>query len=349
MEEAGDAMEEATVFVVYKGFEDAAFLCAFVFRRFHRDDIVVGNGGGDEAAVSLGEQDLVSRGAEMEAAGAFEAHGDDEGVVLDEVAMEGGGDLADAYREVGGVHNEGGAVLASGIVGAIVVLDGIVEGLGGQCGMELAGTTVGIGAAVVVYAVGDVATLLDLGQQDATTDGMDAPGGDIEDIAALDFVAGKDFGDGAVGYTTTVLLGGYLLTETGIEGGAGLGMDDIPHLCLAHLVVLAKGHLIVGMYLYAEVGTGIDKLGQEGKLASPDPVALLAQEGCSPLFDDFGEGTALHGTVEDYTGLRGDGTDFPRFTDRLIVGRQPFPGFQLMAAPYDGLQVGMEQEGVHVF
>lgn len=50
--------------------------------------IVIGNGGWDEAGVAFVQHNFVASGADLDVAGAFEAHGDDEGVVLDEVAVE---------------------------------------------------------------------------------------------------------------------------------------------------------------------------------------------------------------------------------------------------------------------
>ena len=99
--------------------------------------------------------------------------------------------------------------------------------------MELAGLAVETGTVVVEDTVGDIGGLLYLDQTDATTDGMDTAGREVEDIAIMDFVFGKDLGDGAVADALLVLLGGYLFPETGIETGAGLGLEDVPHLGLS--------------------------------------------------------------------------------------------------------------------
>lgn len=57
------------------------------------DDIVIGNGCGDEGAVTGFEEDLVARATDTELAVALQTHGDDETVVFAEVAMEGFGDF----------------------------------------------------------------------------------------------------------------------------------------------------------------------------------------------------------------------------------------------------------------
>ena len=77
---------------------------------------------------------------------------------------------------------------------------------------------------------------------------------------------GKDLGDGAVVDTLLIFLWGYLLVETGIETGTGLGIEDVPHLGLAGFVVLTLGHLVIGVYLDGEVPLGIDNLGEQGQL-----------------------------------------------------------------------------------
>ena len=130
--------------------------------------------------------------------------------------------------------------------------------------MELAGLAVHAGAVVVEDAVGDVAGLLDLSEEDTATDGMDTTGREVEDIACLDLMVGKDLGDGTVFYALLVFIGGYGLFEAGIEVGAGVGLDDVPHLTLAHLAMDALGHLVVRVHLDAEVAPGIDELDEQG-------------------------------------------------------------------------------------
>jgi len=223
MEEAVVDVVRAVVLVVDESIEQAGGAGL-------REDVVVGDGGGDEGAVSLSEPDLVAGGADADGAVALDAHGDDEAVVLTQVVMEGLGDLHHVDIEVRGVDNSCGAVGGLRIVHAVAGLDMVVEGLGGELGMELARLAVHSRAVVVEDAIGDVTGLLDLGEEDAATDGVDAAGREIEHVAGLHLMVGKDLGDGAVGNPTIVLLGGYLLAEAGIEMGAFLGLDDIPHL-----------------------------------------------------------------------------------------------------------------------
>ena len=178
--------------------------------------------------------------------------------------MHGAVDLHDTDIEVGGIDDLDGTVVGVDVFGAVVFLYMVVEGLGGQLGMELTGLAIHARAVVVVDAVGDIAGLLDLGEEDAATDGMDTTGREVEHIAGLDLMVGQDLGDGTVFYAFLVFIGGYGLFEAGIEVGAGVGLDDVPHLRLAHLAMYPLCHLVIGMHLDAQVAPGIDELDEQG-------------------------------------------------------------------------------------
>ena len=261
--------------------------------------------------------------------------------------MHGAVDFHDADIEVGGVDDLDGTVVGVDVFGAVVFLYMEVEGLGGEFGVEFAGLAVHAGAVVVEDAVGDVAGLLDLGEEDATTDGMDTAGGQVEHIAGLDLVVGEHLGDGAVLDATVVFLGGYLLLEAGIEVGAGVGLDDVPHLGLAHLAMDTLGHLVVGMDLDAEVAAGIDELDQEGQLAMVFCVDRLAKDGLGGFTDDRDEVPTLPGAIADDAGAGGDGTDLPTLAYGLAGRGEPFVGSELGATPDDGVQIGFEQQDLH--
>ena len=331
MEEAGELAGEGGVHVVDESFEvtDGAF---------QGDDFVVGYGGGDEGGVALGEGDFVLGLADADLAAAFEAHNDDEGIVAEEVAMDDLGALHDLDVEVGGGDDGGGAaggvaILGDGglVVGAVLVVDLEVDGLGGKVGMELTGAAIEARSVVVVDAIGDIAGLLNLGQTDAATDGMDTTGREVEDITRVHLMACEGLDDGAIGYPLLVLLGGDVLLETGIEVGSGLGIEDVPHLGLAELVMLALGHLIVGVDLNGEVLTGIDDLGEDGELAVVLAGDLLAEDLLWHLLDDIGEAIAGPGAIFYLTLRTRNGRDGP-----------------VLGAPDERLAVGLEEEGVEL-
>lgn len=133
--------------------------------------------------------------------------------------------------------------------------------------MQLAWTTIEAWTIVVEDTVGKVGRLLYLGKEDAAAYGMDSACREIEHIATFYFMACQDIGDAAVFDAFLELVFGYWLFESGIEVAAWLGIDDVPHLALAHLIMDACCHLVVGMDLDAEVAFGIDELGKQWEFA----------------------------------------------------------------------------------
>ena len=93
MEEAGEAATEATILVIDIGIEDTD-------GWGERDEVVVGDGGWNEAAVALAEDDFIACGAHMEFAVAIDAHSDDETIVFQQVAMEWLADFKDTDAEI---------------------------------------------------------------------------------------------------------------------------------------------------------------------------------------------------------------------------------------------------------
>jgi len=93
MEEAGEAAAEATIHIVDIGIEDTD-------GGGERDKVVVSDGGWNETAVALTDDDFIACGAYMEFAVAIDAHGDDETIVFQQVAMEWLADFKDADAEI---------------------------------------------------------------------------------------------------------------------------------------------------------------------------------------------------------------------------------------------------------
>ena len=93
MEEAGEAAAEAAIHIVDIGIEDTD-------GGGERDKVVVGKGGWNETAVALTDDDFIACGAYMEFAVAIDAHGDDETIVFQQVAMEWLADFKDADAEI---------------------------------------------------------------------------------------------------------------------------------------------------------------------------------------------------------------------------------------------------------
>ena len=335
VEEAGDLVGEAAVHVVDEGIEDLG-------GAGDGENIVVGKDSRDEGGVAGGQHSFLAGATHLDTAVALEAHGDDEAIVFDEVAVHGTVDLHHTDIEVGGIDDLDGTVVGVDVFGAVVFLYMVVEGLGGEFGVELAGLAVHAGAVVVVDAVGDVAGLLDLSEEDTATDGMDTTGREVEDITGLDLMVGEHLGDSTVFYAFLVLIGGYGLLEAGIEVGAWVGLDDVPHLRLAHLAMDALGHLVVRVHLDAEVTLGIDELDEQGQLAVVFRIDLLAKDGLGSFVDDRDEVPTLPLTVADDAGAGGDGTDLPTLAYGLAGRGEPLIGSELGATPNDRMQIRLK-------
>ena len=97
MEEVGDDFSDG-LFVVDEGFEDFGFAVCW-------DDVIIGNRGWHKTRVAFGNSYFIASGAYSQFAVSFQVHQDDEGVVLDHVAMEGLCSLDYLDAEVWGVQN----------------------------------------------------------------------------------------------------------------------------------------------------------------------------------------------------------------------------------------------------
>lgn len=341
VQKAGDHAGEAAVFVVDVGIEQAGFACGVL-----RDDIVVGDKGGNEGGVALTQVDGVARLTDADVAVTLYAHGDDERVVLDEVAMEGTCGVDNTYLEVGGVDTGVGSVGGFVVECAVFIFYMEVDGFKGKIGVQLSWFAVKPRAVVVEDAIGDIAALLHLCQEDAAADGMDASCGEIEHVAWFHFVAGKHLCDATVGYALLIFVGRDVLLQPCIEIGSWLGVDDVPAFGFSVFVVAATCQFVTWVYLNAEVVSSIDEFDQEGKFASVLLTDCLSEDVCTVLVDDADKVTAGKGAVADGADAGGHGTDFPAFANGFIGGCQSFVGTQFVASPHHRVKVGLKKEGV---
>lgn len=99
--------------------------------------------------------------------------------------------------------------------------------------MELARLAIKAQAAVVIYSVGRVRVLLNLGEQNALAYRVERAGFYKEEISLFD----RDFldivGQRAVGYRLPELLAGYVLFKAEQKIGTRLAVEDIPRLGLS--------------------------------------------------------------------------------------------------------------------
>ena len=196
-----------------------------------------------------------------EGAASGEAHHHEEGVDVLQVLRHGPVQVVDAGGEVLAGNDFVLRVLDGGVGGAVLRIDLIVDGILRELCVELARLAVQAQAAVVVDAVGDVGSLLDLGDEAAAADGVDASGREEEHVAGMHVVAGQHLGDGAVRDALLVFLRGDFLGHAGEQVRARLRIDHIPHFGLPlGAVVPHGGQLVVRMDLHGQVGEGVDEL-----------------------------------------------------------------------------------------
>ena len=143
--------------------------------------------------------------------------------------------------------------------------------------MQLARLAVQSRTVVVVDAVGDVGGLLDLGKVATAADGVDAAGGQEEDVAGRDGMLRQHIGDAVLLHQADVVVWRNLLLEAGDQFRAGLGADHVPHFRLAVAAVALRGQLVVRMDLDAEVALRIDELDQQRELPGIEFRDLLAR------------------------------------------------------------------------
>ena len=128
MQEAGELACQGGIHIVDEGLENLGAVG-------EGNDVVIGNDSRDEGAMTVREEQRVASGFDAQLAVAMKAHADDEAVVLEEVAVEGTGNLGDPNGEERGVDNEVCLVQTVAIGGTIVGFDMVVEGSGCQFGM----------------------------------------------------------------------------------------------------------------------------------------------------------------------------------------------------------------------
>ena len=260
------------------------------------------------------------------------------------------------YLDNDAVDNEIGAVdeLAGGLRGvvgrAVFGPHLVVDGSLGLFDVQLAGIAVGILAAEVVDAIGDVAGLLNLGEEVAGTNGMQTTCGQEVEVALVSLVGGYDVlhgrvaVDGLGGGQLFVVFGGDALLQTGIDLGAYIALDDIPHLGLAGTAVTLHGQLVIGMHLHTEVLTRVDELDQQGELVAKLLVHLVAYQQSLVLVDELRQRESLvdvvdQSAVDGYTLVTCHAADFPTLADVWLCGIDALEGCNLVASPDGGLQI----------
>ena len=118
-------------------------------------------------------------------------------------------------------------------------------------------------AVVVVHAVGQVAILLDLGNQNSLTDGVRKSCGDEVGLACLHPLRAERGHQFAA--RKRRLVGGVVvaLGKTANDLGILVGVYDVPHLGFSAVILHTCGVIVVGVDLDREAIGGVDELDQE--------------------------------------------------------------------------------------
>ena len=276
----------------------------------------------------------------------LDAHRDDKTVIFPQITVEGLRHLHHTDIEIRGIDDLRSAVGEFRIVRAIIPLHMEVERLGCQCRMQFTGLAIQARPVVVKDPIRHIRRLLHLCQQDAATDGMYPPRRQIEHIASLDLMVGQYLRNSAVGNTLIVLSHLNLPFETRIEMSALIGLDDIPHLRLAHLPMFTHRHLVVGMHLDTQVLLGIDEFHQQGQLTMVCLINLFAQDGLRLFVDHRHQIPSLPSAIADDARTRGHSTHLPTLPNRFIGRRQSLIRPELSSTPHHRMQVRFKQQRI---
>ena len=204
--------------------------------------------------------------------------------------------------------------------------------------MELAIVAILVLALEIVDAIGNIAGLLNLGNETACSDGVDSAGWDKEAVVLLHVILSQGIGDGIILHHLLVLLRSNLHLQAIVKLGIRLAWQRIPHLGLAALLTLLLGNLIVRMYLDRKVGIGIDKLDEQWELVAKTLIVICTEEILLQLCNNLIELLALHLAV-GYDALVARNTrDFPTLANFLLLDVKMLEGDDLVSTPDGGLQ-----------
>ena len=240
--------------------------------------------------------------------------------------------------------DELGRGLCAVVGGAIFGPDLIVDSILGLLGVQFTRLAMRILASEVIDAIGDVAGLLNLCQEATGTDGMQTTGREEEQVALMCLVGGNDVGHrvlslfGLGSYHLFVVVGRNALLEAGVNPGAYVALDDIPHLGLTRTTVALHGQLIVGMNLYAEVLARVDELDEQRELIAEALIDFITYKQPLVLVDELGEGQSYIHIINQST-LDGNALvaryarDFPTLANIWLSGIDAFEWSYLVTAP----------------
>lgn len=166
-------------------------------------------------------------------------------------------------------------------------------------------------------------------------------------VRSDDILHGRVPVDGGCCSKLFVLFGRDRAVETGVDFGADIGFEDIPHLGFTHTAMAFLRQFVIGMDLDGEVLTGVDELDEQRELVSELLIDAVTDEQTFVFVDELGEvETEVYITddaaFDSYGLMPGDRTDLPGLTDIGLGGKDALERGYLVTSPDHGAEVGLE-------
>ena len=159
--------------------------------------------------------------------------------------------------------------------------------------------------------------------------------------------------DGRCSSELFVLFGCDGAVKTGVNLGAHIGFEDIPHLGFTHTAMAFLREFVIGMHLNGEVLAGVDELDEQRELIAELLIDAVSDEKAFVLIDELGEvQTEVHisddAAFDGYRFMSGDRTDLPGLTDIGLGGKDALERGYLVTSPDHGAEVGGKLIRFHI-
>ena len=256
-------------------------------------------------------------------------------------------DVVDRRGEIGALHQVHPLVRTLLVFGAVVRVHGVVDALRCLLGVQFAQVSVLVAPIVVVDAVGDITCLLDLGQERARADGMDAAGRQEEHIVFLHLVFCQRIADAVFGHHLFIALRRELPGESAVERGMRFRLHHIPHFRFPAGLSVAMSNLVGRMHLDGEVALRIDELDEQREAVSEAQVVFASHELITQAVYKLRQRNTLVGPFGHDALAAWHGTNFPALANEVALLLCVFELSNLTPTPDGFFQYGFKFEYIH--
>ena len=140
---------------------------------------------------------------------------------------------------------------------------------------------------------------------------------------------------------TLVVFRSNRFLKAGVDLGAYIGFDDIPHLRFSGTAMAFLREFVVRMHLDGEVLSGVDELNEERELISELLIDAVSDEEPFVLIDELGEvETEVHvaddAALDSYGLMPGHAGYLPRLADIRLRSEDALEGGDLVTTPNGG-------------